>query len=1017
MFFAYRASLLSLILMLSLLCPAAAHPQSSADIAARAAIGNLAAALQSAPSDEEQESLLAQHKDLMNSSLLAVLKDRLGPLFQKADYAEALRIAQLAVRIAERIGDPKGLGDAWTNLGFVYIRQNRPIQALDALQKGLAVCEDTCDKKDIARALHYTGMAHRLESNFDQALEFFNRSLAISEENGDKTGAATTLGEIGIVYRMRGNYETALDTYQKSLVILDGLQDKTRLKIVLNSIGVLYQAQGSYELALEFYRRSGEICEELNDKAGLAVALYNVGAVYDLQGRYTEALKHFQQSIRINEQLGVADTGLMGANLLSIGLLYSRQGRYDQALEYYRRGLKIREENNDKLGISQLQNNIGVIYRLQQLYDQALESLEKSLDLNKQLAARSGIATSLSNIGEVYRLQGRRDLALEQLRKSLQIREEIGDRLGISRTLENLALLYRDKGNYRDMLEVSRRAARVAEEINAPEELWAAQESIGKAHRALGHPAEARQSFLDAIRTIESLRPQVAGGEQEQQSFLENKLSPWLGMIDLLVSQHQYAEALSFAEQSKARALLDVLEAGRPNLRKSLSPQEHQTEEEKRLRLVALNSQLTRELRRDRPDPSRTADLNAAIARARLDFESLETNLYVAHPELKVHRGEFSTIKAEELTNLMPDTANALVEYVVTDDMTYLFVVTRTPVEAQSGAHVFTLPIKRTELSKEIETFRENLARRDLGFRIPAHKLYDLLLKPAEALLHGKSQLVIVPDDTLWDLPFQALLAEDNRYVIEKSAVSYAPSFTVLREMHARRNRSYADPAASTLLAVGNPAVGEGTIGRATLVLGDDEFTPLPEAEQEVRALGNLYGSHSSKIYIGADAREDRVKAEAGRARILHFATHGTMNNAAPMYSHLVLAQGDKNEDGLLEAWELMQLDLKAELAVLSACETARGRFGAGEGVIGLTWALFVAGVPSTVVSQWSVEAASTRDLMLSFHRALNLRPDARKTKAAKTEALRQAALKILRNPSTSHPFYWAGFVLVGDGR
>jgi CHAT domain-containing protein len=134
------------------------------------------------------------------------------------------------------------------------------------------------------------------------------------------------------------------------------------------------------------------------------------------------------------------------------------------------------------------------------------------------------------------------------------------------------------------------------------------------------------------------------------------------------------------------------------------------------------------------------------------------------------------------------------------------------------------------------------------------------------------------------------------------------------------------------------------------------------------------------------------------------------------MYSHLVLAQGDRNEDGLLEAWELMQLDLKADLAVLSACETARGRFGAGEGMIGLTWALFVAGVPTTVVSQWQVESASTRDLMLHFHHALKAASTTGSASPTKAEALRQAALKLMRSKETSHPFYWAGFVLVGDG-
>jgi len=264
-------------------------------------------------------------------------------------------------------------------------------------------------------------------------------------------------------------------------------------------------------------------------------------------------------------------------------------------------------------------------------------------------------------------------------------------------------------------------------------------------------------------------------------------------------------------------------------------------------------------------------------------------------------------------------------------------------------------------------------------------------------------------------LPFQALLDERDRYLIERSAVSYAPSLTVLREMRARSDKRRAESSPSTLLALGNPLIGQETVERAGLTMRDGKLYPLPEAEAEVRALGRLYGARRSKVYIGPQAREDRLKAEAGQARILHFATHGVLNNAAPLYSYLALAQGDKNEDGLLEAWELMQLDLKADLAVLSACETARGRTSAGEGVIGLTWALFVAGAPATVVSQWEVESASTRDLMLGFHR--QLRAPRAASKLTKAESLRRAALNLMKNPETNHPFYWASFVLVGDGR
>jgi CHAT domain-containing protein len=169
---------------------------------------------------------------------------------------------------------------------------------------------------------------------------------------------------------------------------------------------------------------------------------------------------------------------------------------------------------------------------------------------------------------------------------------------------------------------------------------------------------------------------------------------------------------------------------------------------------------------------------------------------------------------------------------------------------------------------------------------------------------------------------------------------------------------------------------------------------------------------------VGTEAREDRFKLEAGDYRIIHLATHAILNNRSPMYSHVVLAQTaeESKEDGLLEAWELMNLDLKAELAVLSACETARGRLSKGEGMIGLTWALFVAGVPKAVVSQWKVRSDSTAELMVEFHRQLNTTSTESGRHNSAAEALRAAALKVKGDRRYRHPFHWAGFVVVGDG-
>jgi CHAT domain-containing protein len=338
---------------------------------------------------------------------------------------------------------------------------------------------------------------------------------------------------------------------------------------------------------------------------------------------------------------------------------------------------------------------------------------------------------------------------------------------------------------------------------------------------------------------------------------------------------------------------------------------------------------------------------------------------------------------------------------------------------APVSVKVYALGIKQKAVAQRTEAFRKQLAQEDLGFRQTARELYDLLLKPAQGELQGKTILIIVPDDALWNLPFQALQPSAGRYLIEDQAVFYAPSLTVLREMiKARRKPSINAATNTTLLAFGNPTVNKQTAERVQRVLMDEKLEPLPEAERQVVELAKLYGPSRSRVYTGTQAREERAKAEAGSFRILEFATHGILNNSSPMYSHLVLSQADGNdkEDGLLEAWEMMNLDLHADMVVLSACETARGRTAAGEGVIGMSWALFVAGAPTTVVSQWKVDSASTTDLLLDFHRNIKAGMQNPRMQMTKARALQQASIKLLRSGKYSHPFYWAGFVVIGDG-
>jgi CHAT domain-containing protein/tetratricopeptide (TPR) repeat protein len=936
---------------------------------------DLAVALVKADTEAEREGLLAEEKELVTIELGRALLTQGQQLISQDSYRRAIDIYKLALEIAGRSGD-----------------------------KGVT-----------ADALRSIGNVHWWQGNYTEAPEQYQKCLKIYGEIGDRAGIASTLNNIGNVHRMQGNYSEALEQYQKSLKISEERSDKVELARSLNSIGLVYLGQGNYSDALGQFQKSLKISEGRSDKAELARSLNSIGGVYLGQGNYSEALEQFQKSLRISEEIGnKAGIALL---LNNIGLVHGSQGNYSKALEQYRKSLKIFEEMGNKYGIANTLHNIGLFHASQGNYIQALEQYQKSLKINEEMGYNAGIANSLNDIGNVHTLQGYYTEALEQCQKSLKIFEEIGDKAGIARSLNNIGYAHHLQSNYTQALQFAGRASDLAAQLGYREVIWEARTNAGNAYLALKQLGQARQSFDQAIATIEDLRAQVAGGERDRQRAFESKISPYYAMIELLIAQNNPGEALIYTERARARVLLDALLRGRVSVTKTMTSMEIEQERELKSRLVSLNTQINREQQRQQPDQNRLNQLEAQLQRARLDFEAFQTDLYIAHPELKPQRGEAPVIKPDEIAALLPDAKSALLEYAVTDDRTYMFVITNVQGKTAVNIRVYALPIKRAELAKQTEKFRQQLAGRDLGFHAAARQLYQLLLKPAQAQIQGKTNLIIVPDDKLWELPFQALVAEGGRYVIETSAVSYAPSLTALREMKAQHNKRRDDVASLALLALGNPAIGQETIERTTIALRDGKLDPLPSAQEEAKALGRLYGAARSKIYIGREAREDRVKIEARQARVLHFATHGILNDTAPMYSHLLLAQGDKNEDGLLEAWELMRLDLKADLAVLSACETARGRFGAGEGMIGLSWALFVAGVPATLVSQWKVESESTRDLMLNFHRQLKEPSTATRPTATRAEALRQAALKLMKDPSSSHPFYWAGFVLVGDNR
>ncbi|MEP7274222.1 MAG: CHAT domain-containing protein, partial [Acidobacteriota bacterium] len=342
------------------------------------------------------------------------------------------------------------------------------------------------------------------------------------------------------------------------------------------------------------------------------------------------------------------------------------------------------------------------------------------------------------------------------------------------------------------------------------------------------------------------------------------------------------------------------------------------------------------------------------------------------------------------------------IEYVLTDSQVIVFVVTNSLTDGNLDIRAYPIRIAREDISRQISRFHWLMSNRHPSFHAEARALYDLLLKPAEAQLRGATAWCIVPDDILWSVPFQALQSRPLHYVIEDVALHYAPSLNVLSEISWREMRR-----ATSLLALGNPSSDASSSEAELRPKTSRGFEPLPEAEVEVQSIGA--GFQRSSILTGARATEAVFKAEAAGYSVIHLATHGVLDNLNPLYSYLLLGEGG-GEDGLLEAREVFDLDLHANLIVLSACETARGRIGAGEGVIGMTWAFFAAGARSAVVSQWGVKSGTSSRQMISFYKHLG-------QGVGKAQALRQSSLEMLQGNQFSHPFYWASFVMVGSDR
>ena len=835
-------------------------------------------------------------------------------------------------------------------------------------------------------------------------------TVRVAERIGDTEGLIEATINLGVTFGQRGDYVQATAAFRDGL---DRARTADRLVLqtmALNNLGIVHRRLGELDLSLDYFGRSLALAERVNDLQKQANTLNNIGVVLVQQGKYRAAWEYYERSLAIKKRLKTKD---LMTTLVNMGELQRQQDDYDLALKYFREALSFAEGQGARLRSWSPLNGIGRVHASRSEFTLALDYYGRALAIAEQATDQDTIAVVHLNIGIVLARQGRLVAALDRFNRSLSIRVAIGDAAGQAETLIQLALLDLSQKKYDDVLTSASRAAEIAGTIGHRVERWKALTLVGQAEQALGHDARARSSLGEAIADIEAMRDEVAGGDEATQRFFEWRLDPYYALIDLHVSAGRGAEALATAERVRGRVVLDALRFGHVDVTKSLTADEHEREREI-ARSIANASAKLEVVKAGTSVPRSEVDrLSADLAAARLARSAYQATLYAAHPELKTRRGEVPDIHVDEVLSLLPPGRSAAVEFAVTAERTYLFVLRRNG--ERIDLSVFTIPIAKRALADRVERFRRRLASRDLAIRVDAKALYALLLGPAARLLADRTSLTILPDGPLWSLPFQALESAPGRYLIEQAAVSYAPSLAVLREMRRLTVSRAAGGPRRSLLAIGNSGAGSRAVTLGSL-------PPLVEAERQARTIAAVYGASRSTVQVGGDARGDHLAQEASRHQVIHIAAHGIFDDVSPMHSYVVLAPssapgaGGRSDEGYVEAADLVNMDVQADLVVLASCDTARGRLGSGEGLIGLSWALFVAGSPSAVVSQWKVDAGSTTELMRAFHRRIAARFAPGGGVTGRAVALREAALTLLRNPSSAHPFYWAPFVLIGDG-
>ncbi|MBM0743474.1 CHAT domain-containing protein [Phormidium sp. CLA17] len=795
-----------------------------------------------------------------------------------------------------------------------------------------------------------------------------------------------------------GQTEQAIAAWQRAQRAYQQVQNRQGEGTALANLGMGYVTLERYQDAVTVLETFLPIARSLNDQPGEAKALGNLGIAYKMLGSYAPAIQAHRQAGKLMRQLG--DRSGLGQVLLNLGNAFEAVGDYDSAAIAYQQSLKLAEESKDLTGTAIALSNLGAVYANQGKDEDAITTFQKSLSIHKATQNAAGEASTLINLGSTHHSLGKRDDAIRYYQQSLAIAQQLNNRHLAGEALGSLGLAYEDLKDFPKAIAHHRQSLEIGRSLNNPEAIGTALNNLAHALFGAGNLAEAETTLRSAVTQLDALRPGLS--DLYRVSIFDTQVHTYSLLQQVLIAAKKYEAALEVAEQGRARAFVELLakKQGSGVKNQATSGKEARTSHAaRRTPQVALANPLA--------SPFTIAQIKAV---ARQQNATLVEYAIVPDDDFKF-RGKQRARESELLIWVIQPSGQVAFRRV---DLKPLWQQNLSLAQLVSISRQCLYPT--TNCNRLLNTAQkippqtvESDANTPRRSRNPAmQRLHQLLIQPIADLLPKKpdARIVFIPQESLFLVPFPALQTAKGTYLIEQHTLLTAPAIQVLDLTRKQRLTQKSSQPMSRSLIVGNPTMP---------VIGTEALPPLPSSETEAKQIAELL---KTKALIGSQATERQIVQDLPKARRAHFATHGLLEYGqdlgdvgipgalafAPSPGSRALAS-DSGNDGLLTSNEILDLRLVADLVVLSACDTGRGRI-TGDGVIGLSRAFISAGVPSVVVSLWAVSDVSTANLMVAFYQALQQQPN-------KAQALRQAMLETMK--VYPRPLDWAAFTLIGE--